>query len=548
VVVLLLLLLPVLLLTVVPVIVPGWLPSWMSQGVGPVSVPAGALLVWGGQLLLAVLYAVLRSTVTRGRGRVGAALAWLVIFDLVGVVLYRNAERNAPARGEVSSAWLVNVEQQGRYLVGATRLVESLSTANKAKTRADMAQAAKSLDKGTYSQRLRYAVVAGELERPDKALEALDRLEKERREGKIEARDISIKAAQLLRRLYRGYEADPKAPPMLDEADQDFLRKGLGWFGDLALAPEGSATQAQRDSVMAPALRTAWTYLIVAAGFCLGFLAGLGLILLLAVRLFLGKTRSRIAVTPGHGSIYAETFALYMLFYFGITLVVGLLAQYEPIRRVVGSMGLLLSAVAMFLSLVVLAWPVLRGISWRQVRDDLGLRLGNRPLLNVVFGPITYLCALPLLALGIVIMLGLMFLMKRYGLGTDPFEPGAGPSHPIIGVALQKNWWVWAEVFLVAAVAAPIVEEVMFRGILYGHLRDWSASWGRWLSIPFSVLWSGFIFAVIHPQGWLAVPALMLLASAFALAREWRGSLMPSMIAHGLNNGVLMLLLMLTVG
>ena len=35
-------------------------------------------------------------------------------------------------------------------------------------------------------------------------------------------------------------------------------------------------------------------------------------------------------------------------------------------------------------------------------------------------------------------------------------------------------------------------------------------------------------------DGWLGVPALGALASAFALAREWRGSIAPGMIAHAM--------------
>jgi membrane protease YdiL (CAAX protease family) len=48
-----------------------------------------------------------------------------------------------------------------------------------------------------------------------------------------------------------------------------------------------------------------------------------------------------------------------------------------------------------------------------------------------------------------------------------------------------------------------------------------------------------FVFAVIHPQGIFGVPPLMALAFAFCLAREFRGTLLPAMIAHGINNAAL---------
>jgi membrane protease YdiL (CAAX protease family) len=69
------------------------------------------------------------------------------------------------------------------------------------------------------------------------------------------------------------------------------------------------------------------------------------------------------------------------------------------------------------------------------------------------------------------------------------------------------------------------------------------------LGFTLSVLTSGFvvsfIFAVIHPQGLIAVPALMALAFGFAIIREWRGALVPCMVAHGINNGILTLVLIL---
>ena len=94
------------------------------------------------------------------------------------------------------------------------------------------------------------------------------------------------------------------------------------------------------------------------------------------------------------------------------------------------------------------------------------------------------------------------------------------------------------QVILLARVIAPIVEETMFRGVLYRHLREASHAW-RWLpSVIFSGTVSSFIFAIVHPQGIVAVPVLMALAYGFVIAREWRGTLIPAIVGHALNNGV----------
>jgi membrane protease YdiL (CAAX protease family) len=80
------------------------------------------------------------------------------------------------------------------------------------------------------------------------------------------------------------------------------------------------------------------------------------------------------------------------------------------------------------------------------------------------------------------------------------------------------------------------MEETMFRGVLHRHLRDATSRFGYALSVLTSGLIVSFLFAVIHPQGWIATPVLMALAMTFTLAREWRGTLLPAMLAHGINN------------
>jgi membrane protease YdiL (CAAX protease family) len=104
------------------------------------------------------------------------------------------------------------------------------------------------------------------------------------------------------------------------------------------------------------------------------------------------------------------------------------------------------------------------------------------------------------------------------------------------------------QIFFLASIVAPIVEETMFRGVLYRHLREAT----RWLdpvaSILISALVSSFIFAVIHPQGVLYVPVLMALALGFVLAQEWRGTLLPGIVGHGLNNGLVLLISIVMLG
>ena len=99
-----------------------------------------------------------------------------------------------------------------------------------------------------------------------------------------------------------------------------------------------------------------------------------------------------------------------------------------------------------------------------------------------------------------------------------------------------------------ALVMAPIVEETMFRGVLHRHLRDATAWLGYAASALASATVASLMFAAIHPQGWIAAPILMSLAFAFTLFREWRGTLVPAMVAHSISNGLVMWLLIAIAG
>src|SRR5262249_52366454 len=52
---------------------------------------------------------------------VGAVLAWLVIIGVASFLVYRNTVRTQATPTE-NAAWLVGVETQGRYLIGAAHL------------------------------------------------------------------------------------------------------------------------------------------------------------------------------------------------------------------------------------------------------------------------------------------------------------------------------------------------------------------------------------------------------------------------------------------
>jgi tetratricopeptide (TPR) repeat protein len=103
---------------------------------------------------------------------------------------------------------------------------------------------------------------------------------------------------------------------------------------------------------------------------------------------------------------------------------------------------------------------------------------------------------------------------------------------PLIRAALQTNpVAAWIGIALVI----PCVEEILFRGLLFGMLQKFLGATG-------TILLSSFIFGCVHLQlfGFLA---LFLLGSILAWARLKTGSLGLPIALHGLNNAIAMAVL-----
>jgi membrane protease YdiL (CAAX protease family) len=77
---------------------------------------------------------------------------------------------------------------------------------------------------------------------------------------------------------------------------------------------------------------------------------------------------------------------------------------------------------------------------------------------------------------------------------------------------------------------APVMEETFFRGFLFGGLR------GRW-GVFLAALASGFLFALAHVDPLVFIP-FTAVGMIFAWGYVYSGSLLASMIAHLLFNGI----------
>lgn len=88
---------------------------------------------------------------------------------------------------------------------------------------------------------------------------------------------------------------------------------------------------------------------------------------------------------------------------------------------------------------------------------------------------------------------------------------------------------------LLIAIAAPVSEEICFRGMLFGGLRE------RLSRIP-AALVAGAIFGALHAlTGISAVPPLIFFGFVLCLLYEKTGSIVPGILLHMLNNSVALL-------
>ena len=94
--------------------------------------------------------------------------------------------------------------------------------------------------------------------------------------------------------------------------------------------------------------------------------------------------------------------------------------------------------------------------------------------------------------------------------------------------AIPKTPLNWVILFATVAVVAPLLEELLFRGLLQNSLTNYMPFWA-------SILLSAAIFAGVHAQLY-AFPALMVLGAAFGYVYHLTGSLRVTILLHMINN------------
>lgn len=176
------------------------------------------------------------------------------------------------------------------------------------------------------------------------------------------------------------------------------------------------------------------------------------------------------------------------------------------------------------LSIVFILYFVV--VQYKAGLVSLGLSVKNF-FKNVYYGIVAYIALIPVL-IGIISVIALIISLTKY----------SPEKQAVVDLFLKEkdvSFLLYTSLF--AAIAGPIVEEIFFRGFLYGAIK-------KYIGIFWATLLSAACFAFLHAHlvGFLPILALgILLAHLY----ERTGTLVSSVTVHMIHNVGMVLLVFL---
>lgn len=330
------------------------------------------------------------------------------------------------------------------------------------------------------------------------------------------------------------------------QRDLDLVAKELGFAGRLAKTWQAPQSR-ERQELLGKVKSGMIGFFVVASFVILTLLLSLALLPLSIYLVIGGRINDWMAAPTHYSHIYLETFALWFVLFVGAQIAVplGLITAGFDIKND-ATLSVLVNLSIFYLPLVSLAWLFVRHPEPSFAFKNAGFT-SHGLFADMGAGLFTYVACLPLLA---VAMASTAFLTDWVWGGfneSNPFAPPGGPSHPIQD-QFGGGWTQTLMLYFMAAVTAPIVEEIVFRGLFFRYLRDVTSGWKTMGSVLLSALINSFFFAAIHPQGLLGIPPLLMLGVCMSLARQWREGLIAPMTIHAVHNGSLVTIMTLLSG
>jgi membrane protease YdiL (CAAX protease family) len=363
-------------------------------------------------------------------------------------------------------------------------------------------------------ERVRLAIVARELLGVDEALTRLEEIKPP--PGGVLEQDIQT--------LRAAYSAEGR---VTDPAAEQGLIERHGWFGRLAGLHDVPRTDPRHQALFSffgPLMAALGLLVLVLS---IAVIGGLVASISMLVAITTGRVRPAFQPPSPGGSVYLETFPFfvggYLCLHFGFDI-------YATLTGNTGQ-GVIIAQLGLqwLLMLLPLYGVVVRRVPFDQWRRDVGLHAGAGFWREVWAGVWGYFAALPLLALAIGITFVIVVVRAIFERLLSPGGDPGLPYNPIAELINNGSPGVIAMLFILATVWAPLVEETIFRGCLFRHLRS---RFNLFAAAAISALFFGFM----HGYNVLLLLPVITIGFTFALMREWRGSLIAPMTAHCMHN------------
>ena len=465
--------------------------------------------------------------------RRAARLAWLALAIVLPiVVIFQQMSAHTTTEADPSAITAPEGDEVEVAARMGARAVHALGQGG-----GSFQQSVDSSAEGSTLQQFRAAISAGELvshadaaRRLVNLIAELESAEPTEDPDAAARRDQLLTDTRLLQGYYQSLADDPDTAESLDDDTLDALEERHGFFGELVRIAPLPQEHELRAQMLDGALTPLFIMLIVLIIMGLAVLTGLGLGVTALVMAASGSIHMAMPKPQPGGSVYLESAVLFVACF-------ALLQIAQQLAALMGEQALaiagLLSLPAQWLLLLVPLWPLARGVTWSRIRDDLGLRSPKGVFIEILAGIAGYLALLPLLLAGIALMLILLF-MQQLLFPSDP--DSTGPTNPILEMIKGLDPIMLVLLFTLATIWAPLCEELIFRGALFRHMR-------ARLALPVAALLSAMVFGMMHGYAALQLIPVTILGFNFALLRAWRGSLVGPIVAHALNNAVVLGLL-----
>lgn len=450
-----------------------------------------------------------------------AIFAWLLGILLVGVIVIVNQAVPKP-----SSAATQASNSSVQFTIFA-KIVVKLGAAGLGLDEKSKAALLENIDKAaaTPLDRVKGALAASEIAGPDAGLKRLDELG-----GNAQVSDEVRTAAALSRKAIQGGSA------ALAPEERARLVDTLGWFGRLAVSKGLPDSDPERAALISGGAAIMSFFLVALVVAVLAFFAALACGITAIVLLSTGRIRPAFVPPSPGGSVYLEmipVFAgLFLCLKVGMPLLISAFGTNPP------SWATTLALLTQWSLVVVIFYPLLRGVPWARARRDLGWHSGRGVFREIGAGLFGYFAGLPIVFAALVCTFVIVVL--RNSIKAAAGQPIEEPENPVLDIVLHAKGIEIFLFFTLATIWAPLVEETLFRGAFYRHLRSR-------IVILLAAAVSAVAFGIMHGYEYVLLLPVMSLGFVFALIREWRGSLIGPMIAHGLHNATLMTVLFLTL-